>query len=117
MPRPPRRHPGQGMACLLVVLASLVSLARNVGAAGFQVNEQSARGLGSAFAGEAAAAEDASTIFFNPAGITRLSGTQFVSAGVVIKPTVNFHNEAARPNSAVGGRPLSGGNDGNRTPR
>ncbi len=75
MPRPPRRHPGQGMACLLVVLASLVSLARNVGAAGFQVNEQSARGLGSAFAGEAAAAEDASTIFFNPAGIPSAGAT------------------------------------------
>ena len=87
MPRPPRRHPGQRMVCLLVVLASIVSLARNVGAAGFQVNEQSARGLGSAFAGEAAAAEDASTIFFNPAGMTRLSGTQFVSAGFAIKPS------------------------------
>src|SRR2546427_5364523 len=116
MSRPLRRHPGQGMVCLQVVLASMVLLARNVGAAGFQVNEQSARGLGSAFAGEAAAAEDASTIFFNPAGITRLSGTQFVSAGVAIKPTVNFHNEASRLNSAVGGGPLSGRNDGNGTP-
>src|SRR5213078_492115 len=116
MPRPPGRHPGQRMVCLLVVLASIVSLACDVGAAGFQVNEQSARGLGSAFAGEAAAAEDASTIFFNPAGITRLSGTQFVSAGFAIKPTVNFHNEASRLNSAVGGGPLSGRNDGNGTP-
>src|SRR2546427_1720666 len=116
MPRPPRRHPGQRMVCLLVVLASIVSLARNVGAAGFQVNEQSARGLGSAFAGEAAAAEDASTIFFNPAGMTRLSGTQFVSAGFAIKPSVNFHNQGSRLNSAVGGGTLSGSNDGNGGP-
>src|SRR5256885_16330272 len=101
MPRPPRRHPGQRMVCLLVVLASIVSLARNVGAAGFQVNEQSARGLGSAFAGEAAAAEDASTIFFNPAGMTRLSGTQFVSAGVALKTGVTFPNEGSRPNPGV----------------
>src|SRR2546422_6622828 len=114
MPRPPRRHPGQRMVCLLVVLASIVSLACDVGAAGFQVNEQSARGLGSAFAGEAAAAEDASTIFFNPAGMTRLSGTQFVSSGFVIKPTGNFHNEGSRLNSAVGGGALGGSNDGNR---
>src|SRR5947207_13433754 len=106
MPRPSRRHPGQGMVCVLVVLASIVSLARNVDAAGFQVNEQSARGLGSAFAGEAAAAEDASTIFFNPAGMTRLSGTQFVSSGFVVKPTGNFHNEGSRLNSAVGGAAL-----------
>src|SRR2546426_7165172 len=110
MPRPPRRHPGQRMVCLLVVLASIASLARNVGAAGFQVNEQSARGLGSAFAGEAAAAEDASTIFFNPAGMTRLSGTQFVSAGFAIKPSGNFHNQGARLNSARGGGTLSGSN-------
>ena len=101
------------MVCLLVVLASIVWLARNVDAAGFQVNEQSARGLGSAFAGEAAAAEDASTIFFNPAGMTRLSGTQFVSSGFVIKPTGNFHNEGSRLNSAVGGGALGGQNDGN----
>src|SRR5438876_11904344 len=104
---------GQRRVCLLVVLASIVSLARNVGAAGFQVNEQSARGLGSAFAGEAAAAEDASTIFFNPAGMTRLSGTQFVSAGFAIKPSVNFHNQGSRLNSAVGGGALNGSNDGN----
>src|SRR3989441_8989630 len=117
MPRPPRRHPGQGMVCLLVVLASIVSLARNVGAAGFQVNEQSARGLGSAFAGEAAAAEDASTIFFNPAGMTRLSGTQFVSAGFAIKPSAHFHNRGSRLNSAVGGGTVSGTNDGNGTPK
>src|SRR5437879_6130868 len=116
MPRPPRRHPGQRMVCLLVVLASIVSLACDVGAAGFQVNEQSARGLGSAFAGEAAAAEDASTIFFNPAGMTRLSGTQFVSAGFAIKPSVNFHNQGSRLNSAVGGGTLSGSNDGNGGP-
>jgi len=116
MSRPLRRHPGQGMVCLQVVLASMVLLARNVGAAGFQVNEQSARGLGSAFAGEAAAAEDASTIFFNPAGMTRLSGTQFVSAGFAIKPSVNFHNQGSRLNSAVGGGTLSGSNDGNGGP-
>src|SRR3989442_308075 len=116
MPRPPRRRPGQGMACLLVVLASIVSFARNVGAAGFQVNEQSARGLGSAFAGEAAAAEDASTIFFNPAGMPRLSGTQFVSAGFAIKQSATYDNGGSRLNSAVGGGTVSGSNDGNGTP-
>src|SRR5206468_551692 len=33
-----------------------------------------------------------------------------------IKPTVNFHNEGSRLNSAVGGGPLSGRNDGNGAP-
>ena len=39
-------------------------------AAGFQLIEQNASGLGNAYAGQAAAAEDASTVFFNPAGLT-----------------------------------------------
>ena len=39
-------------------------------AAGFALIEQSASGMGNAYAGGAAIAEDASTIFFNPAGMT-----------------------------------------------
>ena len=41
MSRPPRRRPGQRMGLPAVVLASIASLARNVGAAGFQVNVSS----------------------------------------------------------------------------
>ena len=96
-----------------VALLGLASIARG---AGFQVNEQSARGLGSAFAGEAAAAEDASTIFFNPAGLTLLDGTQLVSSGFAIIPKAHFENHGSHLNPAVGGAPLSGGNDGNGTP-
>jgi len=47
-------------------------------AASFALIEQSASGQGSAYAGAAALGEDASTIFFNPAGMTRLSGQQVV---------------------------------------
>ena len=39
-------------------------------AAGFQLLEQNASGIGSAYAGSAAIAEDASTVYFNPAGMT-----------------------------------------------
>src|SRR5688572_22354049 len=39
---------------------------------GFQLMEQNASGLGNAYAGQAAAAENASTVFFNPAGMTRV---------------------------------------------
>src|SRR5690349_10134682 len=110
-----RRH---GTVRLLVALGTLAALAPQARGAGFQVNEQSARGLGSSFAGEAATAEDASTIFFNPAGMTRLPGTQFVSAGFAIKPTANFHDRGSVVNPGVigGGARLTGGNDGNGTP-
>ena len=50
-------------------------------AAGFQLLEQNASGLGNAYAGSAAVAENASTIFYNPAGMTQLKDREF-SAGV-----------------------------------
>jgi long-chain fatty acid transport protein len=111
-PAPPR------MRWVLAALATAPFLAAGDGrAAGFQVNEQNARGLGSAFAGEAASAEDAGTIFFNPAGLTLLKGTQFVTGGFAIKPTANFHNNGSTTNpTVIGGGPLKGGNDGNGTP-
>jgi long-chain fatty acid transport protein len=41
-------------------------------ATGFFIDQQSASGLGRADAGDAAAAQDASTVFYNPAGMTEL---------------------------------------------
>src|SRR5712691_11589087 len=57
-------------------------------AAFFQLVENSASGIGNAFAGGAAVAEDASTVWFNPAGMTRLNGPQFVAAGHYIHPII-----------------------------
>lgn len=51
-------------------------------AAGFQLLEQNASGLGNAYAGSAAVAENASTIFYNPAGMTQLKDRE-ISAGLV----------------------------------
>jgi long-chain fatty acid transport protein len=45
-------------------------------AQGFYVDEQSALRLGDAFSGGAAQADDASTAFYNPAGLTRLQQKQ-----------------------------------------
>ncbi|MHB1187203.1 OmpP1/FadL family transporter [Thiobacillus sp.] len=59
-------------------------------AAGFALIEQNASGLGNAYAGQAAAATDASTIFFNPAGMTLLPDRQLVLAGHLIKPSTEF---------------------------
>ena len=63
-------------------------------AAGFALIEQSASGMGNAFAGGSAVAEDASTIFFNPAGMTYIQGTQAVGALHLIKPNAEFNNKA-----------------------
>ena len=85
-------------------------------AAGFALIEQSGSGMGNAFAGAAATAEDASTIFYNPAGMSLLSGVQFGVAGHAIDLSAKFSN-AGTSRSAAGGAiplgPVSGGNGGN----
>lgn len=81
--------------------------------AGFALIEQGVGGLGNAYAGGAASAQDATTIFFNPAGMTRLDGQQ-VNAGLhVIIPSAKFTNEGSthvlQPRTGV---PLLGDNGG-----
>jgi len=78
-------------------------------ASGFALNEMSAATLGNAHAGAGAAAEDLSTIYFNPAGLTRMSGYQIQVTGSAIRPSAKFTN--AGSTSALG-TPLRGGNGG-----
>ncbi|QID16729.1 MtrB/PioB family outer membrane beta-barrel protein [Nitrogeniibacter mangrovi] len=76
----------------LVSAAVLAMAGTQASAAGFQLLEQNASGLGNAFAGTAAVAEDASTIFFNPAGMTELQAREF-SVGVdFVRPSFDFSN-------------------------
>lgn len=50
---------------------------------GIAINEQSASGAGTAYAGRASSALDASTIYGNPAGLSKLKRTE-VSGGLAI---------------------------------
>ena len=72
-------------------------------AAAFQLWEQNASGLGNAYAGSAAVAENASTVFFNPAGLTQLTGFQFSGGVTGVGPSYEFRND---------GSTLSGNNGG-----
>jgi long-chain fatty acid transport protein len=91
------------------VLLEIVSTASSALASGFAILEQSAGGLGNAFS-QSAAAEDPSTIFFNPAGLTRLKGSSVTGAGLFIFPSVIFKNQGS---AIVTGAPLTGSNGGN----
>jgi long-chain fatty acid transport protein len=71
--------------------------------AGFALIEQNASGLGNAYAGQAASAQDASTVFFNPAGMSLLPDRQVALAGHFIKPSAEFSGTVS---------PAIGGNDG-----
>jgi hypothetical protein len=93
---------------ILALLATL-NAANSVLASGFALTEQSVPNLGNAGAGGPAAAEDASVIFFNPAGLTRLPGNSVVGAGYAVFPTVKFQNQGS---TSVLGTPVLGSNGG-----
>lgn len=97
------------------LLSSAIILAMNSQsfAAGFALIEQSVPGLGNAYAGAAASAEDASTIFFNPAGLSQLESAQFIAAMHIISPSAKFSNNGSSTNPLLGGVPITGGNGGN----
>lgn len=58
---------------------------------GFALFEHGASATGNAYAGAGAAAEDASTVYWNPAGMSKLSaGAHFVLAGHYIAPSIRF---------------------------
>lgn len=75
----------------LIPILIAVAFSGSAAAAGFQLLEQNASGIGNAYAGSAAVAENASTVFYNPAGMTQLQGLQ-VSGGLsVVGTSFQFH--------------------------
>jgi long-chain fatty acid transport protein len=82
--------------------AAAFTAAGTAGAAGFAIGVQNASGLGNANSGQAAAAEDASTIWYNPAGMSNLPGKQVVGAINVINTSVKFtNNGSTTPTGAI----------------
>ena len=71
-----------------VLLFFFISISSSF-AGGFQINEHGARAMGmaGAFAG---LADDPSALYFNPAGITQLSGTHIMAGVTFIVPTTTF---------------------------
>lgn len=59
----------------------LIGCAAPAAASGFYLQEQAAKEVGRAFSGGAAAADDPSTIFFNPAGMTELRKVELSANG------------------------------------
>lgn len=91
-------------------VAALCLSAATANAAGFQLKEQSSSLQGTAFAGASAKADDLSTMFFNPAGLTRLENSNQVSlTASYILPSANFTQSGAA--TGPGGAPITG-NDG-----
>ncbi len=96
-----------------ILVATAAGFSSQLQAAGFALIENNASGQGNAYAGAAAIANDASTIWFNPAGMMRLENDQIVAAVHVVAPNSEFSNG----NTVTGlGTPVSGsGDDGGTT--
>ncbi|MEN8166815.1 MAG: OmpP1/FadL family transporter [Pseudomonadota bacterium] len=99
-----------------VVALGVAAFQGTAGAAGFALIENSASGMGNAFAGAAAVAEDASTVWFNPAGMTQLKQQQVTVALHYILPSAEYTDQGSYINPALTGDlvtpgSLSGKND------
>src|SRR5882672_9675607 len=93
-------------ALSLAVAGAFAGGASQAHASAFALIEQNASGLGNSYAGAAAAAEDASTIYYNPAGMRLLPGGMQVSAGLAL---INLSAKFSDSGSvAAGGRTLGG---------
>src|SRR5258708_3991303 len=102
-------------ALSLAVAGAFAGGASQAHASAFALIEQSASGRGNSYAGAAAAAEDASTIFYNPAGMSLLPGGMQVSAGLaLINLSAKFSDSGSTASTSPGPRPLgnNGGNPG-----
>ncbi|GMQ48815.1 outer membrane protein transport protein [Vibrio sp. 10N] len=74
---------------MLLTPIAIAVAAPSVFAAGFQANEHSASGLGRAFSGEGAVADNASVLARNPAAMTLFDTAQFSGAISVVDPQVD----------------------------
>ena len=102
-------NPKSGSLIRVAVLAAITSgFSTQISASGFAVTENSASAQGNSYAGAAAAAEDASTVWFNPAGMMKLDSNQIVVAGHFISPSSTFTNQGS---TNADGTDLLGAND------
>ena len=84
---------------VLLVTGGIVSAlfaAQSFGA-GFALQENSGSAIGNAFAGGAASAEDATTLWSNPAGLARLTSPQAAAAVHFVTPSFKFRDEGSQP--------------------
>ncbi|MCZ4337850.1 outer membrane protein transport protein [Shewanella colwelliana] len=77
----------------LAVIAAIAAPLSQVNAAGFQLAEYSATGLGRAYAGEAAMADNAAVQNRNPAMLTYLQGTQMTAGAILVMPNIDIDGE------------------------
>src|SRR5690242_8591696 len=85
-----------GSACAVASAFALATAANNAHASAFALYEQGISGLGTSYAGAAAVAEDATTAWWNPAGMSWLPSGKHVAASLAyIDPSTKFSDRGS----------------------
>jgi long-chain fatty acid transport protein len=95
----------------LAVGAALSGIVSSAMAGGFAIGTQSGSGVGNAFAGGAAVADDASVAWSNPAAMTLIPGKQIAGALHIVNPSFKFQNTTSTSPAGTG----DGGDGGDLT--
>jgi long-chain fatty acid transport protein len=95
----------QTVVAICIVFAAVIALPPCASSAGLMLYEQGTPDVGLASAGQGARAQDAATVFTNPAGMTQLEDTQML---VGIQP--QFGNLSFSPNAKTSVKGTNGGN-------
>ncbi|MGH8493736.1 MAG: OmpP1/FadL family transporter [Moraxellaceae bacterium] len=93
---------------LKALTLAVAALSSQAFAQGYQIDEQSARRLGDAFSGGAAEARDASTGYYNPAGLTRLKQMELTGGVSVLTTKVEFSGKTTVFTGNPSETPISG---------
>lgn len=98
---------------VMVMGATFGLMSTQAVASGYQFGSQSVSGQGTAHA-NGAEANDPSTIFANPAGLSRLEGTQFSGGATLVVPHSEYTDNGS---TNILGRSTGGGNGGSFAPK
>ncbi|MDJ0972994.1 MAG: outer membrane protein transport protein [Planctomycetota bacterium] len=81
--------------CVMALVAGSIWIAPEAEAGGVGLLETGGKRMGSAYAGGAASADDATTIWWNPAGMARLRRHSAAVAAVYIAPTFEYTDQGS----------------------
>lgn len=106
----------KGLTMRLIPALMMFGFAGIASASGFALQNQTGSNNGNAFAGAAATAQDAGTVYWNPAGMTYLGQGHSISAsGTILDRSIKFKNTGTTPVTIGGsyyGNTSNGGDAG-----
>lgn len=92
----------KGISLRLIPALMAVAFSGGASASGFQLLEQNASGIGNSYAGSAAVADNASTIYFNPAGMTQLQAREVSFGLTAVDISFKFKDQGSSVGALAG---------------